>query len=30
MTRWAMCGRLLVGKKNHHVAGLVGAAMCSA
>jgi hypothetical protein len=28
--RWAMCGRLRVGKKNLHVAGLVGAAMCSA
>jgi PII-like signaling protein len=27
---WAMCGRLGVGKKNLHVAGLVGAAMCSA
>ncbi len=27
---WAMCGRLQVGKKNHHVAALVGAAMCSA
>src|SRR5215472_10090593 len=27
---WAMCGRLRVGKKNLHVAGLVGAAMCSA
>jgi hypothetical protein len=26
----AMCGRLRVGKKNLHVAGLVGAAMCSA
>src|ERR1019366_5193412 len=25
-----MCGRLRVGKKNLHVAGLVGAAMCSA
>jgi hypothetical protein len=30
MLRWAMCGRLQVGKKNHHVAALVGAAMCSA
>jgi len=33
-TRWhttrAMCGRLQVGKENLHVAGLVGAAMCSA
>ena len=28
--RWAMCGRLQVGKENRHVAGLVGAAMCSA
>jgi hypothetical protein len=28
--RWAMCGRLRVGKGNLHVAGLVGAAMCSA
>ena len=27
---WAMCGRLPVGKENLHVAGLVGAAMCSA
>jgi hypothetical protein len=27
---WAMCGRLQVGKENLHVAGLVGAAMCSA
>src|SRR5262245_47703761 len=27
---WAMCGRLRVGKKNLHVAALVGAAMCSA
>jgi hypothetical protein len=26
----AMCGRLQVGKRNLHVAGLVGAAMCSA
>src|SRR5262245_23067447 len=26
----AMCGRLRVGKKNLHVAALVGAAMCSA
>ena len=26
----AMCGRLLVGKSKHHVASLVGAAMCSA
>ena len=25
-----MCGRLRVGKENLHVAGLVGAAMCSA
>ncbi len=25
-----MCGRLRVGKRNLHVAGLVGAAMCSA
>ena len=25
-----MCGRLLVGKGYHHVAGLVGAAMCPA
>jgi hypothetical protein len=30
MTRCAMCGRLRVGKENRHVAGLVGAAMCSA
>jgi hypothetical protein len=30
MSRWAMCGRLRVGKKNLHVAALVGAAMCSA
>ena len=30
MARWAMCGRLQVGKENLHVAGLVGAAMCSA
>ena len=30
MTLRAMCGRLRVGKKNRHVAGLVGAAMCSA
>jgi transposase len=29
-SRWAMCGRLRVGKENLHVAGLVGAAMCSA
>ena len=29
-SRWAMCGRLQVGKENLHVAGLVGAAMCSA
>jgi hypothetical protein len=28
--RWVMCGRLRVGKKNLHVAALVGAAMCSA
>jgi len=28
--RRAMCGRLRVGKKNLHVAALVGAAMCSA
>ena len=28
--RRAMCGRLQVGKENLHVAGLVGAAMCSA
>jgi hypothetical protein len=28
--RGAMCGRLRVGKGNLHVAGLVGAAMCSA
>jgi hypothetical protein len=28
--RWAMCGRLRVGKENLHVAALVGAAMCSA
>jgi hypothetical protein len=28
--RWAMCGRLRVGKEKLHVAGLVGAAMCSA
>jgi len=27
---WAMCGRLRVGKENLHVAGRVGAAMCSA
>ena len=26
----AMCGRLRVGKRYLHVAGLVGAAMCSA
>ena len=26
----AMCGRLRVGKEKLHVAGLVGAAMCSA
>jgi hypothetical protein len=26
----AMCGRLRVGKKNLHLAALVGAAMCSA
>jgi hypothetical protein len=26
----AMCGRLLVGKSELHVASLVGAAMCSA
>jgi hypothetical protein len=26
----SMCGRLQVGKENLHVAGLVGAAMCSA
>jgi len=25
-----VCGRLRVGKENLHVAGLVGAAMCSA
>jgi hypothetical protein len=30
MTRGAMCGRLQVGKENLHVAGFVGAAMCSA
>ena len=30
MSLWAMCGRLQVGKENLHVAGLVGAAMCSA
>ena len=30
LTRWAMCGRLRVGKENLHVTGLVGAAMCSA
>jgi hypothetical protein len=30
LTRSAMCGRLRVGKENLHVAGLVGAAMCSA
>jgi hypothetical protein len=30
MSRWAMCGRLRVGKENLHVAALVGAAMCSA
>jgi hypothetical protein len=29
-SQWAMCGRLRVGKENLHVAGLVGAAMCSA
>ena len=28
--RWAMCGRLRVGKKNLHFAAMVGAAMCSA
>jgi hypothetical protein len=28
--RRAMCGRLRVGKENLRVAGLVGAAMCSA
>ena len=28
--RWAMCGRLRVGKGNLHVAELVSAAMCSA
>src|SRR5215831_103374 len=28
--RWAMCGRLRVGKKNFHFAAMVGAAMCSA
>src|SRR5258708_23574122 len=26
----AMCGRLRVGKRNLHVAGLLGAALCSA
>ena len=30
LTLWAMCGRLRVGKSNHHVAAMVGAAMCSA
>src|SRR5437868_9815740 len=32
LRRWAsaMCGRLRVGKRNLYVAGLVGAAMCSA
>ena len=30
VTLRAMCGRLQVGKENLHVAGLVGAAMCSA
>jgi hypothetical protein len=30
LSRWAMCGRLPVGKKNLHFAALVGAAMCSA
>jgi hypothetical protein len=30
LTLRAMCGRLQVGKENLHVAGLVGAAMCSA
>ena len=30
VTLRAMCGRLRVGKENLHVAGLVGAAMCSA
>jgi hypothetical protein len=30
LSRWAMCGQLQVGKENLHVAGLVGAAMCSA
>ena len=30
VTLSAMCGRLQVGKENLHVAGLVGAAMCSA
>jgi hypothetical protein len=25
-----MCGRLRVGKRNLHAAGMVGAAMCSA
>ena len=29
-TAWAMCGRLRIGKENLHVAGLVGAATCSA
>ena len=30
LSSWAMCGRLRVGKSFFHVAGLVGAAMCSA
>jgi hypothetical protein len=30
VTQCAMCGRLRVGKDFLHVAGLVGAAMCSA
>ena len=30
MLKRAMCGRLRVGKSFFHVAGLVGAAMCSA
>jgi hypothetical protein len=29
LSQGAMCGRLRVGKENLHVAGLVGAAMCS-
>ena len=30
LAKSAMCGRLRVGKEKLHVAGLVGAAMCSA